>query len=450
MVHLRRIAVVSPLLLVVVVCVTFMAKSAVASNDAQPYSAAQQDTPVTPTPQPAEVVSASGEDVLNVLLLGSDTSNPANAGRTDAIMVVSVNRTRSSVNLLSIPRDLYVVVPGSGMQRINTAYGQGERDDYEGGGSALLKETILYNLGVPIDFYARVDFSDFQSIIDALGGIEITVDCALQDWKLISPELDPALEENWELVTIPVGVHTFSGYDALWYARSRRTSSDFDRGRRQQDLVRAIWRRAHNLGLVTQVTAFWGELARIVDTDMRLEDMLGLVPVALTLDPGRIGHFSFEAGVDVRSWRTPDGAAVQVPDPDAVDRLVRRFLLPATENRLSEATVTVEVVNAMGYANMDRVAADLLGWDGFAAFAAGIEAGAYRSRSVVVDYTGRTKGSRLETLLELLQLPDEAVVIQPLEERSVDFRVILGADFRSCRHPVMAPVATPRPEMPGQ
>jgi LCP family protein required for cell wall assembly len=405
--------------------------------------------PVTPIPPEVAVVQPSGEDILNVLLLGSDTAHPVNVGRTDALMIVSVNRTQGGVNLLSIPRDLFVYVPGGTMQRINTAYGLGEHGGFEGGGQELLKATIRYNLGITIDFTARINFDDFQAIIDAMGGVEITVDCGLQDWKLKSRELDPNLEENWELVTLPVGVHLLSGYDALWYARSRRTSSDFDRGRRQQDLVRAIWRRAKSLGLLSQVSAFWSQMAGIVDTDMRLEDLLGLVPVALTLDSSRIGHFYFEQGVQVRPWRTPDGAAVQIPNPAAVATLVERFMQPATDNRLVRARAEVEVVNASGYANMDRVAADLLNWDGFAAFAAGSEAGNYRSRSEIFDFSGRTKGSAVEALLDSLQLSAAAIVVQPDTDRAVDFRVILGTDYRSCRHPVMAPVATPTPAREG-
>jgi len=152
------------------------------------------EPPVTAIPPVMPSASSpDGDDVLNVLLLGSDTDNPVNAGRTDAIMVASINRTRGTVSLLSIPRDLFVYIPGWTMGRINTAFGYGEQIA-PGQGYALLKDTLRYNLGLEIDFYARVDFNGFRAIINALGGVEITVDCALQDWILKEPELDPRMK----------------------------------------------------------------------------------------------------------------------------------------------------------------------------------------------------------------------------------------------------------------
>ncbi|GAB4527458.1 MAG: hypothetical protein Kow0063_02760 [Anaerolineae bacterium] len=383
-----------------------------------------------------------------MLLLGSDTENPVNAGRTDAIMLVSINRTAGTVNLLSIPRDLFVYIPGWTMQRINTAFGYGEHNGVEGGGVALLKDTILYNLGIRVDFYVRVDFADFRRIVDAVGGVEIAVDCAIQDWRLIEPGLDPEVEEHWELFTLPVGVHLMDGDLALWYVRSRRTSSDFDRGRRQQDIMRALWRRVNALGLLNQLPALWGQVTEIVDTDMQLPDLLGLVPLALTIDSSRIAHFTFQPNEDVRPWRTPDGASVQLMVPERVRALLGDFMQPATQNRLVQGGPVVEVLNATGYPGLDRVAADSLAWEGFRALAGGEEQGQYRGVSVVYDYVGRTKGGALDVLLEVLHLPPEAVVVEPDLARTVDYRVILGGDYRSCRHQVLPPVPTPTPEIP--
>ncbi len=405
--------------------------------------------PVTPIPPAAPLAAApDGDDILNVLLLGSDTENPVNAGRTDAIMLVSINWTAGTVNLLSIPRDLFVYIPGWTMQRINTAFGYGEHNGIEGGGVALLRDTILYNLGVRVDFYARVDFVDFRRIVDALGGVEIAVDCAIQDWRLIEPELDPEVEEHWELFTLPVGVHLMDGDLALWYARSRRTSSDFDRGRRQQDLMRALWRRLRDLGLLNQLPALWGQVVEIVETDMQLADLLGLVPLALTIDASRIAHFTFRPNEEVRAWRTPDGASVQLLVPDRAQGLLNDFMQPPTQNRLVQGGPVVEVLNATGYAGLDQVAADGLAWEGFLALAGGEEQGQHRAVSVVYDYTGRSKGSAVDALLEALRLPPEAVIVEPDPDRAVDYRVVLGADYRSCGHHVLPPVPTPTPEIP--
>lgn len=410
------------------------------------FDSFQGDADAVPPPMES-ATGPSGEAVLNVMLLGSDTTNPVNAGRTDVIMVVSVNQTRHSVNLLSIPRDLYIYVPDTGSrQRINTVYGLGENNGYEDGGYGLLKQVIQYNLGLQIDHYARVDFNDFQGLVEALGGIELTVPCALQDWQLISPELDPALEENWQLVTLPVGVQQLNGYEALWYVRSRRTSSDFDRGRRQQDVVRAIWRKANALGLINQAPALWGDLRESVHTDMAIHDLLALVPTALAMDAQDIAHFRFKPEVHVRSWLTPNGEAVQVPQREALGELMQQFMQPVTDNRLGPVPPRVEILNATGYAGMDRVAADQLSWEGFAAYAGGDIATGYQSTSTVYDFAPSQKGHQLDRLLEALQIGDRAaVMVVPSAERTAEFRVILGGDYRSCQFNVRAPVPTDTP-----
>jgi LCP family protein required for cell wall assembly len=405
--------------------------------------------PVEPTvtavpPYAASVMPPEGHDVLNVLLLGSDTDHLA-AGRTDALMIASLNRTAGTASLLSLPRDLFVYVPGWTMQRINTVFAHGEQGGYEGGGYQLLKDTILYNLGIPIHFYAHVDFGGFRQIVDALGGVELTVDCTLEDWRLISPDLDPAVEENWELFTLPVGVHQMDGDLALWYARSRRTTTDFDRGLRQQQLMQAIWRRLVELGLLNQLPDLWGQVTEVVTTDMQLQDLVGLIPLALTIDSNRIAHYTFRAGEDVRSWRTPQGASVQLPVPERVRRMMYNFMQPPTVNRLVQGGPTVEVLNASNVPGLDRVAADRLAWEGFAAMAGGEDGGAFRPVSVVYDYTGQTKGSAIDVLLAVLRLTREDVIVEPDPNRTVDYRVVLGGSYRSCAHNVALPEPSSNP-----
>lgn len=396
-------------------------------------------TPVTVVPTPVDEIDSETSDTTKILLLGSDTSNPANAGRTDTIMMAVVHRGAESVSLLSIPRDLFVYIPGFGMERINTVFGLGERSEVSEGGYGLLQEVLEYNLGLSFDIYARVDFNEFQTLVDALGGIELTVDCALQDWQLISPELDPGDEENWEMVTLPVGVHTLSGYEALWYARSRRTSSDFDRGRRQQEIVRAIWRRASELGLLNQLPVMWHELTNTVETNMGPGDLLDLLPFALNLDAARISHFRFQPDVHVRAWRTPGGAAVQLPVGENVVDLVQAFLQPVTDNQLVTGATRVEIVNATGYRHMDRVAADLLAWEGFSAVALGDATDVVDGRTHVTDFSGQQKGGRLDDLLAALRIGADRVTVSPTANMAADYRIVLGRDFRSCRHNVLPP-----------
>ena len=206
------------------------------------------------TVAPLATIEASGSQVLNngqetvnFLLIGSD-GRPGSSFRTDTMVIAILRPNEGQVSLISIPRDLWVYIPEWENQRINTAYQHGISVGYPGGGPGLLKDTILYNLGIRIDHTARVEFDGFRQIVDTLGGVDVPVSCAYTDWKLIDPSYDPQNENNWFLYTTGPGLVHMDGDLALWYARSRQKSSDFDRGRRQQEVLRALFVQALQAG----------------------------------------------------------------------------------------------------------------------------------------------------------------------------------------------------------
>ena len=122
--------------------------------------------------------------LVNVMLLGSDDQlSDDNFIRTDTMVVVSLNVETGTVSMLSLPRDLFVYIPHGKMGRLNTAYGLGENLNWDPGrGFGLLRQTIFYNFGINVHYYARVNFSGFEAIIDRLGGVDIAVDCAYRDY----------------------------------------------------------------------------------------------------------------------------------------------------------------------------------------------------------------------------------------------------------------------------
>jgi len=400
-----------------------------------------QDTSLTITdpdsmPAPMPMLDNAGYDIENFLLLGSDTTNPVNAGRTDVMVIVSVNRTAGTVSMLSIPRDLYVYIPGHRVYRINSAYGYGEHDGT--GGFQLLSDTIRYNLGIHIDHYARVDFSDFKNIVDALGGVEISVDCAIQDWRLKQPDLDQSVADNWQMFTLPVGVYQMDGDLALWYARSRRTSSDFDRGRRHQALLRALLGRIRSLNLVSQLSDIWPQVLETVQTDIQLSDIANLVPLALSLDPSKIASYTFRPNVETKSWLSPEGSDVLIPQRPAIQALEQQMIEPPTEHQLVRENSRVEIVNAAGNQSLGQVASDRLAWEGFVPQIS-TETPAYQAQTTLYDFTGQSKGSSLATLESALRVSSGNVVVTPDPNRSVDFRVVLGGSYSSCTYNVALP-----------
>ncbi len=235
-------------------------------------------TPPIPIPPPAEPFTFP-ERTLNVLLLGSDRRSGIGF-RTDTILIASVQPATGLVALISIPRDLYVYLPGYTISRINTAWIYGETLGTPGGGPQLLFDTVRYNLGVPIDRYALVEMAGFQQIVDILGGVDVRVACDFTDWRLRQPGLPQQALSSWALFTMPRGVAHLDGDAALWYARSRSRSSDFDRARRQHDVLRALYRAALRPEVLTRIPELYRALGSAVKTNGDLDDVLSLAPFA--------------------------------------------------------------------------------------------------------------------------------------------------------------------------
>lgn len=410
------------------------------------FRVSAQDATATPEPipDPMPLVDEGSDDILNILLMGSATNNPDNPGLSDSLMIVSVDRTVGSASIVSIPRDLYVYVPAFGMQKINTAYFFGETKHIEGGGIGLLKQTILYNLGLSIDFYARVDFNGFADIIDAVGGIDITVDCIIQDWKLKSPELDKQDEKNWEMFTLSSGLWHMNSELALWYVRSRRTSSDLDRGRRQQDVLRAIWRQLRASNMLETLPQTWETLTQSVKTDMTLADVLGMSPLALSLGTSDITYYRFRQKHEVHNDVSPAGQQVLVMERDAVAELMQIVVMPPSASQVRLNRPTIAIVNASGVEHIDQVAADRLELEGFRTIILD-EPASPRNYNHIVDYTGATKGSPLGKIQSVLRVTEEGVEILPDPNRQFDFKVYIGAmyQFWTCTRDVIQPTLTP-------
>ncbi|GAB4570465.1 MAG: LCP family protein [Anaerolineae bacterium] len=402
--------------------------------------------PVTAIPPQAPLPDRHGYDIMNIILLGSDGEvEPTDPSyRTDTMIIVSINRTTGTINMLPLPRDLFVFIPGWTMQRLNLAYQRGEIVGWTDGGFGLLRQTILYNFGIPIHYYASIDFDGFQTIIDTLGGVDIAVDCAIQDYRFEG--YDEWGEPIYRLYTLPVGLHHLDSDMALWYARSRRNSSDFDRGRRQMQLLLAIYREAKEQGLLAQAIELWPRLNEIVETNLTLPDIIGLLPIALNLDPARIRTFNFIRTYHTTPWQPPDGAFVQLPNREPITQLINNFYLPPTENQLVREGARIEVINGSGNPGWGWVAAERLAWEGFVPI---VNETATPDELVpstqIIDYTGRTKGSSLNSIVDALNATANNVRVEPDPNSPVDFRVVVGADYNSCTFGVLPPQPTPTP-----
>lgn len=365
-------------------------------------------------------------ELVNFLLVGSDRRSPTRAYRTDVMLIMSVNWTTQTVSLLSIPRDLYVYVPGWGMDRINTAELHQTQLQTTHHRLGLLAETVEYNLGIRIDHIARIDFEAFETWVNLIGGITVPVDCPVSGYQLNEAET------AWIPFVLEPGMHELGGELSLWYVRQRIDSSDFDRNRRQQIVLRAIWRKSINSDLASRIPELWGILTESIETDVTLDQALMYAPLFLQLDADKIeSHF---LGLDeVNLAQTSNGSSVLAIDPEPFLERLHHFLTPPTLNRLSGEQAVVEVVNASSTAEADQLAAAQLNWAGIVALAQGAVEPAI-PRTTLYDYTGQVKGSSLTAIRTALGLADTDVLLaQPSSDTEAHFLLVLGENYTSCQ-----------------
>ncbi|MCU0465512.1 MAG: LCP family protein [Anaerolineae bacterium] len=407
-------------------------------------SANQPQPTALPTAFP--VIDRRGANLVNILLMGQDNEVTGDSlARTDTMIVVSINRDANTVAMLHLPRDLYVYMPQVGMGRLNTVYGVGSALGWDGGPFFYMRQVILYNLGINVHYYAMVDLTGFASLIDTVGGVSLAVDCAIQDYQIIGAEVPSgAVLSDPEALqyTLPVGYYTMTGAEALWYARSRGNSDDFDRGRRQQQLLRAAFRSARDNGLLSDVTRLPGliqEGLAVVETDMPFDTILSLAPLALQVNPSDIETYRLIRTYHTQPWQPPDGQFVQLPVFDPVFELMNDFYTPPTDNQTALRAATVRVLNATGSPNFDWVAAERLGEANFAAVPSGEFETTTEPTTYVIDYTGSEKGSSLAEILRTLKLTEAQVRVQPDANRAYDYDVVVGADYNACGGAVLPP-----------
>lgn len=382
-------------------------------------------TPATAIPSPVATFEVP-LNTTNVLLLGND-----GGVNTDTIMIVAINRTGPTASILSIPRDMYVYQPGKQMDRINTAVARG--------GIELLKQTILYNFGIPIHYYARVNFDGFKQIVDTLDGVNIAVSCELEDWRLKSPDLNPELEESWERFTLTPGVYNMDGDMALWYARSRLTTSDFDRGRRQQQLLRAILTQSVDLGIISEFPTLWNTYQEYVETDMDIGRILQLAALAPAIREN--GVQSLYLTGKTQSWTTPEGANVQLPVWEGERKMQEEFgrlFRPPALNMAERAPIFVEVVNATDNPDLALLAADNLAWHGFLPVLSETPVTAVGATSLNY-YKPNFKGSYDWLISWIFDMSREDINLVDDATFQYDYQVILGDDYNPCRPQMLAP-----------
>jgi polyisoprenyl-teichoic acid--peptidoglycan teichoic acid transferase len=303
-------------------------------------------------PPPPE--GSPGTKRVNILLLGVDRRphhDPAQDGppNTDSIHILSLDPISKTATALSLPRDLYLEIPSPEKKgefweaRVNTAYRLGEEAEHPGGGAAFAKRVIEYNFHLPIDYYAIVDWVAFADVIDALGGVWVTVPETLTNVEGFNPR-----DGNSFTITIPAGTHYMDAITALAYARFRGDDqNDFGRIERQQAVMRAAADEALRAGWLTQAPKLYDRFRSAIQTDLGASRIPGLVLLAKSIGIENVRTVSL-AGPNheaVKPVLTPWGEDVLVPRWELVGAILREAI---DDPALRAEGATVTVVNATG------------------------------------------------------------------------------------------------------
>lgn len=277
-----------------------------------PTPETEQSTPpgLTPAPEQQDTPSplVQPEDTISILVLGSDW-RPNSGFRTDVILLTIINTRSGAVSLVSFPRDLYVEIPGVGPQRINTSQ--------QFGGFPLTQATFQNNFGIKPEYYVMTNFQGFVNIIDRLGGIEVETAMNLTD----TCKLPQAVNGY---CSVGPGRVYMNGETALWYVRSRYSSSDFDRTRRAQEIILAVFKKLMSLDAISKAPQLYQEFRSNVETDIPLDLAIKLTSFApgLISNPERINRFTIGPS-DVWHYTTDTGAQVLIPVQERVQAILQ-------------------------------------------------------------------------------------------------------------------------------
>jgi len=388
--------------------------------------------PVSAPPKAAEITSGiaavvktvlpdwQGTDRVNILLLGIDKRDdePIAGTRSDTIMLASIDPATKSAALVSIPRDMWVRIPGctpregcsGGQQRINVAHAVG--------GPELSVQTVSADFGLPIQFYARVDFRGFEQLIDALGGVVIDV-----DWPVKDDEY-PTADYGYQRIYFGPGPQLMDGASALQYARSRHGTNDFARAGRQQKVLVGLRNRALQLDMLSRAPELVGIVRNSLSTDLSPVQMLGLAKLISQIDRDRIANLVIDVNY-ATPFKGQDGADLLQPNVPAIKHAIDQVERSAAH---PELRAKIEVLNGSGTAGLGQKAADYLTAQGFNVVRiAAAERSDYRSSLVQV--LTEDKGAA-QALASTLRMPATAISQLPTPNADADIRVVVGQDFR--------------------
>jgi len=373
-----------------------------------------------------------GKTRVNLLVMGLDARTiDANVVLTDTMILFTLDPVSNTVGMISIPRDLWVKIPGGNYAKINTAYSVGEIYQLPGGGPALAAKTVENLLGVPIDYYAQVDFKAFVDFIDLIDGVKVTPYESVQ-LNIIDTDFSQWIEPD---ITV-----TLPGELALAYVRYRdQDGGDIARSQRQQQVILAIRDRILDFNmlpsLIQRAPQIYESLSRGIHTNLSLQQMIQLgIKVLNDIPRENIVHAAI-GWQQVTSGFT-DGQAILRPIPDKIrevrDLVFRGENLYSEENAadlqaiLQQEAATVSILNGSSQTGLAERAATYLQEQGI--HVTNVGNAAYTATSTLTFYGA--KPYTIRYLREFAGISQEYHIIYAYDP-AVDPQIvlILGDDF---------------------
>ena len=298
------------------------------------------------------------DERINILFLGYGGPGHDGPYLTDSIMLLSIRPGTREAIMVSVPRDLWVKIPalprnGFMMGKLNSAYAIGtDHNDYpnvrsewkaDTGGGDLAAATVSAVIGQPVDYWVGVDFKAFREVVNALGGVRVDVPTALDD-----PYFPAGESYGMMHIHFDTGWQQFDGERALQYARSRETTSDFDRSGRQQLVMLAVRQRVFSLNAIPRMLSLLGALQDNVRTNLRPGDMRQLADLAGRLKAEDIRRVAIDTSNLLRSGTSSNGQYVLQP-LDPTYGALQHYLAKALPDRSTLASqVPFQVQNGSG------------------------------------------------------------------------------------------------------
>ncbi len=414
-----------------------------AEGEATPEPGNDISTLPTPEPQAPQVElppTWDGASRVTVLLLGldsydgsADRSGPA---RSDTMILLTIDPQSKTAGLLSIPRDLWVNIPGFGYGRINTAYMQGDAYKLPGGGPALAMRTVEQVIGVPVQYYAQIEFAAFVRLIDELNKIPVIV-----EKKIFIDPMGPGADD----IMLTKGLHMLGGVEALAYARQRHTEGgDVDRAKRQQQVIMGIRERVlepENFPrLVAKAPAIYDLIQDGINTNLTFDEMmrLGMLAKDIPLESIEQGIINYDMVTLQNVTLNGESANVFKPIPDKIRELRDEvFTASGAVSPLAQGVdaldlvrqegATIAVYNGTYTEGLAAKTSEYLKSLGFNVILAD-SATTFPGATVVKDHRG--KPYALKYFRELFRL-NGAIQIQSDYDLSAaaDIEIILGPDW---------------------